>query len=717
MKKTKNKLFSKMDKKNVLALLSGILFFSFGFSQYHYPLEPIPVENVLSPFTGGFNSCHIATIDLNFDGVDDLLIFDKVGERVSAFIVQKDGTYLHQADFALDLAILSWIQCVDYNNDGKKDLFTYNGMGGIQVYKNTSTNNQLQFELATQAIPVNMFHQKIPLYCTSVDYPAFVDIDGDGNVDILNFWVATAGDFLHYYQNISSHPDTLLFEITDWSWGCFVESSESNEIFLDSCKTATSSSHTFAASKHTGSSLFTLKNQNTGLYDLVLGDIGFSDLLYLNNTGSVESAYISSYKTIPVNLDYCPVISQIQDPITKEKKLIISPFSAETLESMGGASIHKYKLQDSKWLLEQTNFLQDQTIDLGIGANPQFVYNKTTNLWDFVVGNYVASKGQKYASIHYYKNIGTKLKPAFKLIDTDYGQLSSFNIQGASPCFGDIDNDGEMEMIVGTKNGRLFLVKDGKVTDTFFGKIQVGEFAAPQLIDLNQNGLLDLVVGEKRKVWKSTPKNITKGNLNYFQNTGSPENPEFTLISDSLGGVDVIDRNFSNYGYARPFFYLNRENEFELICGSENGELFRYSNISNNLDGIFTKESPIRVNNRTLKVGIHSAPTMADINGDGYLDLIVGNLAGGIQIFNGGEDNISTQPTLDFQKLALSPNPSRTFLNIPREYLGLQYTWTNLNGTKMDEGILRTDFLDSSHLPRGIYILKIGNTAHKIILH
>ena len=42
--------------------------------------------NLRYPWTGGLNSCQFVTIDLDLDGIQDLLIFDRHGNRKLTFI-------------------------------------------------------------------------------------------------------------------------------------------------------------------------------------------------------------------------------------------------------------------------------------------------------------------------------------------------------------------------------------------------------------------------------------------------------------------------------------------------------------------------------------------------------------------------------------------------------------------------------------------------------
>ncbi len=194
-------------------------------------------------WTGGMNAVQFCELDLNRDGILDLLAFDRQGNRVIPFVYNgASGSGLYQPDTSFISHIPDlhdWVMTADYNCDGRMDIFTY-GLGGIRVFRNIS-GNELQFELVTNMLTSWFYSGNIGILVTPVDYPAIADIDGDGDLDLLTFF--GLGSFVEYHKNLSMEKygscDSLDFRLDDNCWGKFKESEGSNKITLNAdCPTA-----------------------------------------------------------------------------------------------------------------------------------------------------------------------------------------------------------------------------------------------------------------------------------------------------------------------------------------------------------------------------------------------------------------------------------------------------------------------------------------------
>jgi hypothetical protein len=652
----------------------------------------------------------------------------------------------------------SWAQLIDYNNDGKEDIFTYSN-GGIKVYKNYSTTS-LFFKLVKDPILSSYNGSYTNLFCLSEDFPAIADIDNDGDLDILNFWVL--GKYVNYHKNLSIEkygiPDSLDFELTDESWGCFAESEASNVLKLDSCYNGTKSSTGIGnIPKHSGSTLLAADLNGDGLKDLLIGDVDYSNLIKLTNGGNLDTAYITAQdtnfpsNTNKINLPAFPSAHYLDVNNDGKKDLIVSPFDPNLTTAETFKSNWLYKNTGSNinpvFLFQTEDFLQHDMIDAGSGAYPVLFDYNNDGLIDLFVSN-IGYRDSTYlingvlhsvfiSKIALYKNIGTLNSPVFKLISRDFSHVSLLHLQAVYPAFGDINNDGKAEMIIGDSEGKLFLFQNNStlsnpdfvLSQSNYQNIDVGDFSTPQLFDLDKDGLLDLVIGERQQLWKDASNNIIarKGNLNYYKNTGTLSVPVFSLITDSLGSVDVTNYAVSNYGYATPCFFRTTAGETRLMAGNDEGKVYYYKNIDNNLSGKFTMEDTLFYVVNAIKYqineGSRSGIAIADINNDGYQDVFVGNAAGGLAFYKGSSQSIfiaETKKEAAFPVFNIYPNPANTdiYLQSPCEKDKLSYTIeiTDMYGKQLYTGFYND--IDAIKIPvaslsNGVYFCNIQVSDHK----
>ena len=139
-------------------------------------------------------------------------------------------------------------------------------------------------------------------------------------------------------------------------------------------------------------------------------------------------------------------------------------------------------------------------IDIGTGATPAIVDYNGDGLLDLVVGNetFYKSGGEKDSRLFLFENIGNSTAPAFELVNDDYlnfSQLVGSNNFYLAPEFGDLDNDGDLDLLVGESSGKLFYAENtaGVGNALAFGAIQfnwmgidVGQNSVPEIVDFGQ---------------------------------------------------------------------------------------------------------------------------------------------------------------------------------------------------------------------------------------
>lgn len=725
-------------------------------SQNHHDFGFIRSQNIavhsfdeqlfLFPWTGGINGVSLQIFNLDGDAFDDLILFEKHGNRILPFVnngIADSASYTFAPEYAHYFPDLhDWVIFKDFDNDGRIDIFTY-GTAGITVYRNTSEGEDLQFELVTSQIQSEQFGNLTNLYASPDDYLAIEDVDGDGDLDILNFWLL--GKYVHFHRNISMEEygdySHLEFRLEDECWGHFEEGGEDNTILLNS-----SCGQKDEPSRHVGSTIAVKDLTGNGLPDMILGDIDFPNLVYLQNGGTLQDAMMVAQDTAfpnptqPIRLFSMPVLNFVDVDNDGEEELIASPADPVLNKSKDANSVWMYQKSTQSFQYEKVteSFLQNEMIDVGSGAAPVLYDWDQDGLLDLFIGNYGSYDTSTYnngfltsafsSSISYYRNIGTQNTPEFQLVTNDFGSLRTYAYLGLHPTFGDVDGNGTIDMMCGMEDGKVALfvnrstlpeAPDFAPADFTIITEDFGDYAKPQLFDLDRDGREDLLVGNRR------------GHIAYLRNTSTNQNIEFQLVTDTLGGVDVRDAQTSYFGFCAPTFFRNATDNTVLFCGNEKGEICYYDLIDNNLNGSFRlRETALLENDdepNVIDEGIRSVPAVADLNSDGYIDLLVGNYAGGVTLFLGTTPPLVSIPDFGNADTPLAirvfPQPATNHFTIdcPKPLSGILRIYDACGQLVFSQAICRQQSITiNSNFNAGIYIGTIisanGSGSFKVIV-
>ena len=696
------------------------------------------------------NSCQFGSVDINLDGKPDLIIFDRFGNRILPFINEgfmgEIRYSFHPESSSLFPDLHDWVIFTDYNCDGKQDIFTYS-LGGVRIFKNIS-DTSLRFELMTNLLTSWYYTGKVGILLTPVDYPAIADIDGDGDLDLLTFF--GLGSYVEYHKNLSKEKyaicDSLDYALSDKCWGDFKESEGGNGITLNiSCPYKYSGIQEFSCNttdpKHTGSTLFATDLNSDGLMDLILGDIDFPNLIVLMNGGTLDSAHmISQDSTFPgypdplllFSFPSCAFSDVDNDGI---RDLVVSPFDPSFYKTENKRSCWFYKNNGTndhpEFTFQTDHFFQNEMIDVGTNAYPVVTDVNGDDLPDLIIGNYGYYDSSYYyqatlqslfsTRIAYYKNTGQLNDPSFHLITDDFGNLSLLKLLAAYPAFSDLDDDGDVDMITGNEDGSLnyFQNTAGAGKDPVFAppqfhykNIDAGNFSAPQLFDLDGDGLTDLVIGNQ------------KGKIVYYHNGGTITSPEFFHVTDSLGNVNVTNPALSYDGFSTPCFFKDPTGNTGLITGCEEGKVHFYTNIDGNLSGTFTLSDSLLSDlcGTALPTGFgyRTAATIFPLQDPDSPDLIVGNFSGGLNYFGSKSKpivytGICDRPFPKETRFRLYPNPANQELiispeqqDIPRPF---DVTLVNILGQSIIQAVSESGHsisISVEELPQSIYFIFIS---------
>ncbi|NND06514.1 MAG: T9SS type A sorting domain-containing protein [Saprospiraceae bacterium] len=477
--------------------------------------------------------------------------------------------------------------------------------------------------------------------------PVFVDFDEDGDRDLFLFIEADSKsgareEAIRYYENtdngfvrgsVSQFPEDIGYPI-----------------LLDSA-TFINMAGSFADFDEDGD------------LDLFLG-ADYGDLRYLTNNDGVFEAVIGEgdpFDGFTFAADVVPAMGDVDGDGD------VDAFIGH------GDTLHLY-INDGGVMSEVPFAVQDDADD----AAPSLIDIDNDGDLDLVVGI-----GNKYGELLFFENVdGNYDQKEHPLTDVSV-------LPDPRPAFADVDGDGDLDLITGNDEGSLMLynLNESAYEEKAFNSLNLlaeDNGLAPEFFDYDDDGDVDLFMG------------TADGNLLYYENTdgalalktnndlpeiadtSSSSVPIFTDI-DSDGDADLVVGHYSgillyeNTASGRdaapyvladsldnPFHGLSTMNnlvptladfdadgDLDLLVGNKYGTLEYFVNNDGTYEAV--ADSPFA----EFDVGGYSAPSLDDIDADGDLDLTIANSVGRVNIWENDEG--------DFKRLLEDENPFHDF--------------------------------------------------------
>lgn len=258
---------------------------------------------------------------------------------------------------------------------------------------------------------------------------------------------------------------------------------------------------------------------------------------------------------------------------------------------------------------------------------------------DLIVGETLSTgNGQ----IRVYLNTGTTTNPVFGnsiIAQTNTGDLliPVTGTGGITPRLADLSGDGDEDLIVGLPNGQIqYWLNVGTRTQPIFAlpqvlqagvagsktDISVGSAATVDVIDWDNNGTLDLVTGSLDGRVRVFLNSATSGSLDFGAAFVIQNGTGDLVVPTGRSSVSVVD--------------LNYDGRKDLVLGNADGQALLYRNIGSDAQPRFDGFVPLTAGGAEINLAgfVRSQPYVADLNGDGRPDLVLGATDGKVRLFS-----------------------------------------------------------------------------------
>ncbi|KAH8075005.1 hypothetical protein JL721_989 [Aureococcus anophagefferens] len=502
--------------------------------------------------------------------------------------------------------------------------------------------------------------------------PALADLDGDGDLDLV---LGEEWGTLFYYENVGSAASPSYEAVTGaanpfdgidvgaWSKPAFADVDGDGDLDL-------------VVGDYDGDLYYYERRGGVAGHEAVTGARAFDGI---DNVGSAASPSYEAvtgsanpFDGIDVGFDSAPALADLDDDGDLDLVVGEQYGSLFYYENVGSAASPSYAA-----VTGAANPFDG--IDAYSSSSPALADLDSDGDLDLVVG-----EPDSGGVLNYFEIVGSATSPDYAPVTGAVSPFDGIDVGWSKPALADLDGDGDLDLVVGEQYGSLFYYENvgsaaspaEAVTGAAnpFDGIDVGWVSTPALVDLDGDGDLDLVVGENygvlfyyanvgnatapsyeavpgtaspfdgigvgynsapspRRRRRPRPRRGADGSLYYYENVGSAASPSYAAVT---GAANPFDGIYVFQWSAPALADLDDDGDLDLVVGENYGVLFYYENVGSAASPSYEAVTGAANPFDGINVGSNNAPALVDLDGDGDLDLVVGEEDGVLNFFANG---------------------------------------------------------------------------------
>lgn len=612
----------------------------------NYSSDSVPIEPYRQPY--------VEYADLDNDGKLDLIIGRDRGDAIA---YRNEGTrenplFRGNPVVLADNVGFAWATDViieDMNGDGKKDLICGDLVGKIILIPRINAENiwppeygdhtYVTYNNGTEQI-INLSNPYIG--ATGTASPLIYDIDNDGWDDLIvadpNIWQYTHstgwwsrdGNILVYRNSGATHADGSPI----YAEPVYL-SNQDGFIFVDNSDFGT-----------TKPSMYDLDGD--GDDDLIIST-SFGEITYFENKGTRDPVYnFPEYETRIWLGDennnlldfgtYAAVCVADYDNDSDADFLVGSEGLYQfvkgeitLIRNVGNPLFYDTDHFSSKY--NQIPVMDEpQPVSVGWASKPVFWDMDHDGKVDMLSGEY-----QGLISLFINEDTGNGVDPKFLTRISVQADGTNLDVgDDASPSVVDFNEDGGADgLVIGNRTQLLFYRTDPVLATNGLPQFLLGDpvgpidgvldtyptppdpntyyaLPSPAIVDLNGDGCMDIVVARL-----GDPPNVL-----WYQNSASDHFALAAPIGIQANGVDI------SYGQTPALIDIDHDEDYDLFLGNSDGGVTFYENTGTPATPSFSAGVAVEADGQPINVGYKAAPTGFDYNGDGWMDLVIGDFGG-----------------------------------------------------------------------------------------